>query len=69
MSTLLSLSNHLKVLEERHRELDSKIESDYDHHMNDTELANEKIEKLNLKREIEELKNQIKEMENTDGSE
>jgi len=34
--------------------------------MDDTVLANEKIEKLNLKREIEELKEQIKELE--DGS-
>jgi len=66
MSTLSSLSNHLKVLEERHREIDKKIADDYDHFMDDTALANEKIEKLNLKREIEELKEQIKELE--DGS-
>jgi len=64
MSTLLSLSNHLKVLEERHRELDKKIESDYEHHMDDTVLANEKVEKLNLKREIEELKGSIEELKN-----
>ena len=66
MSTLSSLSNHLKVLEERHREIDKKIADDYNHFMDDTALANEKIEKLNLKREIEELKEQIKELE--DGS-
>ena len=66
MSTLSSLSNHLKVLEERHREIDKKIADDYDHFMDDTALANEKIEKLNLNREIEELKEQIKELE--DGS-
>ena len=66
MSTLKSLSNHLKVLETRHRELDKKIADDYDHHMDDTVLANEKIEKLNLKREIEELKEQIKELEDVD---
>ncbi len=64
MSTLQSLSNHLKVLETRHRELDEKITDDYEHHMDDTELANEKIEKLERKREIEELKIKIKEMEN-----
>jgi|TARA_R110000851_G_scaffold145960_6_gene285516 hypothetical protein len=34
--------------------------------MDDTELANEKIEKLNLKREIEQLKDSIKELENVD---
>ena len=66
MSSLKSLSNHLKVLEARHRELDDKITDDYEHHMDDTELANEKIEKLNLKREIEELKENIKELENVD---
>jgi hypothetical protein len=31
--------------------------------MDDTELANEKVEKLNLKRVIEELKGNIKELE------
>ena len=66
MSTLISLTNHLKVLETRHRQLDEKITDDYEHHMDDTELANEKIEKLELKREIEELKNKIKEMGNED---
>ena len=62
MSNLVSLQNHLKVLETRHRELDKKIEDDYQHHMDDTVLANEKVEKLNLKREIEELKNTIKDI-------
>lgn len=62
MSDLVSLQNHLKVLETRHRELDKKIENDYQHHMDDTVLANEKVEKLNLKREIEELKNTIKDI-------
>ncbi len=66
MSSLKSLSNHLKVLEARHRELDDKITDDYEHHMDDTVLANEKIEKLNLKREIEELKDNIKELEGVD---
>ena len=66
MSTLKSLSNHLKVLEERHRDLDNKIADDYEHHMDDTELANEKLEKLKLKREIEELKTQMKELEDVD---
>jgi|TARA_R110001592_G_scaffold160139_3_gene392080 hypothetical protein len=69
MSTLKSLTNHLKVLEDKHRELDEKIADDYEHHMDDTELANEKIDKLNLKREIEELKEQItlKEIEESEG--
>jgi len=62
MSSLVSLQNHLKVLETRHRELDEKIADDYEHHMDDTVLANEKVEKLNLKREIEELKGSIEEL-------
>ena len=32
--------------------------------MDDTVLANEKVEKLNLKREIEELKGSIEELKN-----
>ena len=60
VSRIVRLQNHLKVVEERHRELDKKIENDYQHHIDDTVLANEKVEKLNLKREIEELKNKIK---------
>jgi len=64
MSTSKSLSNHLKVLEERHRALDEKIiilEDDY----TSNEIVNPlKLEKLELKREIEELKIQIKEKQN-----
>jgi len=64
MSTSKSLSNHLKVLEERHRALDEKIiilEDDY----TSNEIVNPlKLEKLELKREIEELKTQIKEKQN-----
>ena len=66
MSTLKSLTNHLKVLEKRHRELDKQVTKDYEHHLDDTQLANEKIEKLHLKREIEDLKTQIKELEDVD---
>ena len=64
MSTLKSLTNHLKVLEKRHRELDKQVTKDYEHHLDDTQLANEKIEKLHLKREISQLEKQIKELEN-----
>lgn len=64
MSTSKSLSNHLKVLEEKHRALDEKIiilEDDYI----SNEIVNPlKLEKLELKREIEELKTQIKEKQN-----
>jgi hypothetical protein len=60
MSSTLSLSNHLKHLVEVHRELDEKITEDYENHVDDTILANEKLTKLSLKREIEELKKEIK---------
>ena len=64
MSTSKSLSNHLTVLEERHRALDEKIiilEDEY----TSNEIVNPlKLKKLELKREIEELKIQIKEKQN-----
>ena len=63
MSTLQSLSNHLKHLEDIHRELDKKITRHWEHHDSDDKIRQEKLEKLTLKREIEELKNKIKEME------
>ena len=60
MSTLKSLTNHLKVLEERHRELDKKVSEDYEHHLNSDEYNKEKKDKLHLKEEIEALKHIIK---------
>ena len=66
MSTLSSLSNHLKHLEEIHRELDKKITRHWEHHDSDDKVRQEKFEKLALKREIEELKERIKEMKNED---
>lgn len=64
MSTLQSLSNHLKHLEDIHRELDKKITRHWEHHDSDDKVNKEKLEKLALKREIEDLKNTIKEMGN-----
>jgi hypothetical protein len=62
MSTLQSLSNHLKHLEEIHRELDKKITRHWEHHDSDDKVRQEKFEKLALKREIEDLKMKIEEM-------
>jgi len=63
MSTLESLTNHLKVLEEKHRELDKEIHVLFkEYHDNDT-LTPLKLEKLDLKREIKGLKKEIKEMD------
>lgn len=60
MSTLKSLTNHLKVLEQRHRDLDKKITEDYEHRLNSEEYNKEKLDKLKLKQEIEALKQIIK---------
>lgn len=66
MSTLQSLSNHLKHLEEIHRELDKKITRHWEHHDSDDKVKQEKLEKLSLKREIEQLRSRIEEMQNED---
>ena len=63
MSSVQSLTNHLKHLQEMHRELDKKTTRHWEHHDSDDKIRQEKLEKLTLKREIEELKNKIKEME------
>jgi hypothetical protein len=63
MSTVESLTNHLKHLEELHRRLDDKITDDWKHHVTGT-AQQEKLEKLVLKREIEELKMKIEEKKN-----
>ena len=62
MSTVQSLTNHLKHLEDIHRELDKKITRHWEHHDSDDKINREKLEKLALKREIEELKIKIEEM-------
>jgi hypothetical protein len=64
MSTVQSLTNHLKHLEDIHRELDKKITKHWEHHDSDDKIRQEKLEKLTLKREIEDLKMKIEEMKN-----
>jgi|TARA_R110001592_G_scaffold144440_1_gene367558 hypothetical protein len=59
MSSIQSLTNHLKHLEEMHRELDKKITRHWEHHDSDDKVRQEKYEKLALKREIEDLKMMI----------
>ena len=66
VSTVKSLQNHLKHLEELHRELDEKITRHWEHHDSDDKVRQEKLEKLSLKREIEALKMRIKEKGNED---
>jgi len=64
VSTVKSLQNHLKHLEEIHRKLDNKIERNYNHYLNDIDLKKLKLEKLTLKEEIEKLKIKIEEKKN-----
>jgi len=64
VSTVQSLTNHLKHLEDIHRELDKKITRHWEHHDSDDKVRQEKFEKLALKREIEELRIKIKEIQN-----
>ena len=64
MSTVESLTNHLKHLEDIHRNLDKKIEEEYAHYLNNGDLEKMKLEKLTLKREIEDLKVKIEEKQN-----
>ena len=59
MSSIQSLTNHLKHLEDMHRELDKKITRHWEHHDSDDKVRQEKYEKLALKREIEDLKKMI----------
>lgn len=66
MSTVESLTNHLKHLENIHRSLDKKIEEEYAHYLNNSDLEKMKLEKLTLKREIEDLKIKIEEKQNGD---
>ncbi|MDA8842141.1 hypothetical protein N9N08_00515 [bacterium] len=66
MSTKQSLTNHLKHLEELHRELDEKITRHWEHHDSDDKVRQEKLEKLSLKREIEELRSRIEEIQDED---
>ena len=64
VSTVKSLTNHLKHLEDIHRNLDKKIEEEYAHYLNNGDLEKMKLEKLTLKREIEDLKVKIEEKQN-----
>lgn len=55
MSTLLSLTNHLEILKEKHLLLDKKVTEDYKHRLNSDEYNAEKKQKLRLKEEINAL--------------
>lgn len=59
MITAEKLEHRLENLVEQHKLLDKKIESDYRTYMDDIELKQEKIERLRLKSEINELQRQL----------
>ena len=59
MITAEKLEHRLENLVEQHKVLDKKIESDYRTYMDDIELKQEKIERLRLKSEINELQRQL----------
>ncbi|MDA9047729.1 hypothetical protein N9O93_01685 [bacterium] len=63
MSSLISLRNHLKSLKDKHRVMDKQITEDYDLHVDDQVVHQEKLDKLDLKREITQLEEQIKILE------
>tara|TARA_R110002153_G_scaffold187668_1_gene340652 strand:- start:255 stop:461 length:207 start_codon:yes stop_codon:yes gene_type:complete len=62
MSSVVSLTNHLLHLEEIHRALDKKITRHYERRDSDDSVTKEKLEKLALKKEIQDLKKQIEGM-------
>jgi hypothetical protein len=53
------LKNHIKNLKVKHEELDQKIIEAYLHYDPDVKIKDLKIEKLQVKKEIEWLENEI----------
>ena len=57
------LLHHIRTLEEEHLILDSQIKDGYSRFVNDDDLGKLKLQKLNLKREIETLKHQYNQIQ------
>ena len=55
------LQHHLKHLEERHSELEKKVNDGYSHYLDDIHLSKIKHEKLGIKRDIEKTLKQLEE--------
>ena len=53
------LKNHQKVLKSRHKLLDKQVKESYSNYVNDEELKAQKLEKLRLKHEIENIQTQL----------
>ena len=61
---LTKLQNHRKVVEQRHRDLDQKIQDMFVHPgIPDNKLTELKKQKLVLKQELEAIDHQLKELE------
>mgnify|MGYP003347231437 CR=1 FL=1 len=56
----LKLEHHLTHLEDKHLQLEKKINEGYSHYLSDSGLMKMKQEKLNIKRQIEETKEKIR---------
>jgi hypothetical protein len=54
-----SIEHHVKHLEEKHRELDYKIKTEYIRYGSDPVVIDLKKQKLHLKEEIEKYKRQL----------
>lgn len=55
------LLNHLKHLEKLHNNIEDKIEDNFNRYISDTNLTKLKLEKLQIKTEIETLKKKYNE--------
>ena len=55
------LQHHLRHLQERHTELEKKINDGYTHYLDDVHLSKIKHEKLGVKREITQIEKQLAE--------
>jgi hypothetical protein len=53
------LKHHIEQLKVKHKDLDSRIKEGYDHHDAEFTLKELKIQKLQVKKEIEWLENEI----------
>jgi len=53
------IANHLESLKTKHRELDDQIKKGYTNYLSDTSLTKMKLQKLQLKDQIEKLTKQL----------
>lgn len=58
------LKSYIKILKERHRELDKKIKEGYTNYLTDKGMQKMKFEKAAIKREIAEYEQRLKDITN-----